>query len=508
MSKASGVLKNIMSKSSKSSSSDGEDQINQPVSINPSNDTALRTIINGLKLSNDKETNQYKSTDTLYDVIIRINCLSSLEDQGWEILVGKHTMDVVPVQRTTSESAEGVIATVIGAYNRGKSYLLRKLCKIDIPDGKLIHTEGISITAGRDNYKNIVFIDTAGTDTPVAREKLDFKRATDALLREVVLYLSTYFIIVVNRLRASDQTYIQQILKYCRQYPNIKKNIIIVHNLLDIETIKDADDLIRKEVVGIFEATPKETQLTMNGVIRSIKFFISKENENIELRHYVLAKSSSEAGKVWNKQSLDGIMNLLQNSENKRSLNIIKDMISYINTRLPQLFQSNQQLDGDNQTPTVEVVQHDSLPYVVLSNRRQLHDLLREPCRLKLSDKLIYDDSGYFVRNEAGRWQPRYNLYENETHYYLIAELTGFKQADLNASVLEKSIVIEGIRTDLNESIGFPIIRQSDILIGSFKLNLAFDCEIDTEEVKRERDDGFIKIIIPKKKQKITTLTL
>jgi hypothetical protein len=189
-------------------------------------DTALSAILGGLKLydgdpSHNRLWDKYISTDTLYDIIIRINNISDLRTQGWEILLSKHAKTIVPTRmifagdtassNSLFEQRKGIIATVLGAYNRGKSYLLKKLCKIELPAGNLISTEGISITAGKENYRNLVFLDTAGTDTAVKNDEITSKKATEALLREVVLHLSTVIIIVVNRLRASDQIYINEV---------------------------------------------------------------------------------------------------------------------------------------------------------------------------------------------------------------------------------------------------------------------------------------------------------
>jgi len=121
----------------------------------------------------------------------------------------------------------------------------------------------------------------------------------------------------------------------------------------------------------------------------------------------------------------------------------------------------------------------------------------------------VYDDAGYFIRNESGQWQPRYNLYEDDTKYCLIIELSGFKKGELKTDVSNnKSITIEGTRSDLNRSMTDPIIRQSDIPIGSFKLNIPFMCEIASKEITSEREDGFIRIIIPKEKQEQISIEL
>ena len=485
-------------------------------------DTALAAILNGLKLRDESNRktmwNRYSKTVTPYDIIIRINSLTDLRTQGWEILLGLHIQRMQPIdsilprkdtragenigsKAMQHELSDGVVVTILGAYNRGKSYLLNQLCRITVPTGNLVHTEGISITAGRDNYKNIVFLDTAGTDTPIRNSEIDSKRATEALLREVVLHLCTFIIIVVNRLRATDQIYIREILKYCQMAPN-KAGVFIVHNLHDVETIGDLNRIIHDEVETIFEAQPREVQPVFNGVNQTNKFFLSKQN-NIEVRHFILAKEGSPAAKIWNMQSLDGIMNIFQNAiEHYRKLDVIDSMIKFINTKLPYLFVHTNSSQRGYKQQDLEIVQHSTQPYIVLSDRKTRENLVDEPCPLELLDKLVYDSAGYFLKQNTEQWQPRYNLYESKDEIRLIVELPGFKQGECPTILRENDITIKGLRADFNTSANDTTVRQADIPSGSFKLQIPFPYEIDTtkENFKTIRDEGFIRITAIKKK--------
>ncbi|CAF1217601.1 unnamed protein product [Adineta ricciae] len=76
-------------------------------------------------------------------------------------------------------------------------------------------------------------------------------------------------------------------------------------------------------------------------------------------------------------------MNLLQNSESKRCLDLHNDMIKFINTKLAQLFKQ------ENQTQIVQI------------DRQYRYDLNVDPISLELSEKLVYDDAGYIIRNES-----------------------------------------------------------------------------------------------------------
>ena len=215
--------------------------------------------------------------------------------------------------------------------------MLNLLCNIKLPSGNLISTEGISITIPKKTAENVIFIDTAGTDTAIPKDKLDDKKATEALLREVALHLSSFIIIVVNRLRATDQTYIQQVLQHAKESKQ-EKEIIIVHNLMDVETVQDANKVIHKEVEELFDSKRDSMKLQMRNQQSSVEFFRS-ENNGIKLRHFVFTKVGSPSAQIWNQQSIDGIMNILQGATNiRRNLNVIGEMINFINTKLPQIF--------------------------------------------------------------------------------------------------------------------------------------------------------------------------
>ena len=62
---------------------------------------------------------------------------------------------------------------VIGNADKGKSFLLSKISKIDLPSGPSISTEGLSIKYPElEKYENrkIVLLDSAGLETPVLKE--------------------------------------------------------------------------------------------------------------------------------------------------------------------------------------------------------------------------------------------------------------------------------------------------------------------------------------------------
>ncbi|CAF1392210.1 unnamed protein product [Adineta steineri] len=443
------------------------------------------------------------SGPTLYDVVLRIDSLESLSTTGWEIMLGPRANDAQP-QIPNKNDISGVVVTIIGSYNRGKTFLLNTLFNIELSSGNLVHTEGLSITAGRNDADHIVFIDTAGSDTAIIEDKLDCRKATEALLKETALNLCTFAIIVVNRLRASDQSYIRQVLTH-PEVSKPSKRVYIVHNLMDVEAVEDAEKVIDTEVKSIFKAELKKFKVGMGPNATDVNYYHST-NRGKDIRHFIFAKSNTPAAAVWNQQSIIGIMNSLTvATELRRNLDIVNEAMQFINTKLPQLFATTHNQDNsvrDNSEQQLQVVKHATKPFIVLSDRKELENLDENPHELELSPTLLYDARYFLGINsmDSGKWQPNYNLYETDEEIIAIVELSGFQRSDAHVCIIEEAIVIEGWRTDLKQSIPNAITDCSNIPFDHFKLQIPLKCKIDCAKTKMECDNGFYKIACPKKK--------
>ena len=444
---------------------------------------------------------------TPYDVVIRINSLVALKTSGWAIVLGENARNI-DTDTPTSDDARGVVVAIVGSYNRGKTFFINQLCDINLPNGSLIYTEGISMTAGKNQAENIIFVDTAGTDTAIPKDKLSDKKATEALLKEIALHLCSYVIIVVNRLRATDQSYIGQVITHCKSSGS-RKNIIIVHNLSDVETMQDIKSIVKTEVEDLFEAKVDSLILSTNQSSSKINFFSSTQ-DGVGVRHFILAKHGSEAAAMWNRQSIDGIMMILQTATpDRRPIDLINEIVSFVNNRLPQIFNDNtsQEVTSDsNSQPKFQVQKHVRKPCIVLSRRKELVDLEQSPEQLVISPQLLYDDAGYFIGITSpnnGQWVPRYSLYDTSEGIYAIVELAGFKKGSAKVEVVEEAIIIKGVRADVKETLSSPMTLQEKIPIGQFLLEIPLKgYKIDPDETTVERDEGLYKIMCPRKKLK------
>ena len=102
-----------------------------------------------------------------YDVIISI---SSIKDiiKGWKIKLS----DTFIYKQKSLISDPVIKIGIIGNSNKGKSFILSKLSKIELPSGMSIRTEGLSIKypdLQKFINRKIVLLDSAGLETPVLK---------------------------------------------------------------------------------------------------------------------------------------------------------------------------------------------------------------------------------------------------------------------------------------------------------------------------------------------------
>ena len=158
------------------------------------------------------------------------------------------------------KSAKKSIVSILGHSNRGKIFILQKLCDVKLKSGYQVHTKGISIKVPED--QNILLLDTQGTNAPLLwDESEEDKRSKPNFIEElehinlcqiITNYLIQTFIIkeaktlicVVGMLTSSETIFLNKIKKNCR---NIKQ-LIVVHNLINCHSKRDIEKY-KKEIL-------------------------------------------------------------------------------------------------------------------------------------------------------------------------------------------------------------------------------------------------------------------
>ena len=185
------------------------------------------------KLTEEKrkteKTNKETDSINFYDVIVGIKSVKDISE-GWDIKMN----DKSKQKYEEFKKKEVIKIGVIGNANKGKSFLLSKISKIELPSGKSIRTEGLSIKYPElEKFKDrkIVLLDSAGLETPVLKneneitnqvkdeikekdyfkEKSREKIITELFLQNYIINNSDLLIIVVGILTYSEQKMLNRI---------------------------------------------------------------------------------------------------------------------------------------------------------------------------------------------------------------------------------------------------------------------------------------------------------
>ena len=129
------------------------------------------------------------------------------------------------------------VFSLVGMYDKGKTFVLNRLTGLNFKSGKKHTTRGISMKEVTIDREKFFVLDTAGTNSPIDFSKIQErdKKLTEAYIQELAFSLSDYFIVVVNDFTAKDQKFLKKLIRYIENY-KASKSIIVVHNLKDVRT--------------------------------------------------------------------------------------------------------------------------------------------------------------------------------------------------------------------------------------------------------------------------------
>jgi hypothetical protein len=412
-------------------------------------------IDNIIKESQTKSEFLVKSAEEYYDVVIDINSINSLKKEGWEIKYNKQRKEIY--QKIIGEQT--IKIGVIGLNNVGKSYLLSKIVRVEIPTGYSVETKGISIKysqGDKGEEEGICILDSAGFETPLLKEKkisenneiekeeiekeeenkdklkniikLDEiedllsrdKAQTERFIEQLILSLSDMIILVVGKLTRTEQKLITRVKNLAKiNEKNKIKSIIIVHNLAQFHKIIEVENHIKNYLC--LSATFKLINQKVFGIpeFKDRTFFVEKSNdqEDIEVFHYIMAKEGTEAGDYYNKLTIELIRQQYNQFTQRRKINIPK--------QITKLFADlSTEIIGEKME--CETLESDE-------NRIVLKDKGNE--ENKNADKFIIqnayiDQDGNYLPNK-GKYEPKYSMYfykeineeEDEEDNYLLLRL-------------------------------------------------------------------------------------
>ena len=316
--------------------------------------------ISGQIIAKENLNKKVNFTD-FYDMIINIKSIKDI-NKGWKIQMSERGAKQYEKYRKDKEIIK---IGVIGNSNKGKSFLLSKISKIDVPSGTSIRTKGLSIKYPEidELYKNrnIVLLDSAGFESPVIkkdkknkikdnykgdnennenkenneinkkenneeknnlineinvedeneiknekeifREKSREKLITELFLQNYIIHNSDILIVVVGILSYSEQKLLNKIKSEIQRL-KCNKSLFVIHNLITYTTIKQVNEYIDSYLLksASFKLEKRNEITTDTGDNQKLYFY--EKNCDQKIFHLIYANEGSEAGFHFNKFTL------------------------------------------------------------------------------------------------------------------------------------------------------------------------------------------------------------
>ena len=308
---------------------------------------------NSNQIKGDKLESEKIDFKDFYDIIVDIKSVKDI-NKGWKIKMKEEGYE----NYNKFKNEEILKIGVIGNSNKGKSFLLSKISRINLPSGTSIRTEGLSVKYPQlEGFENrrIVLLDSAGLETPVLKdeeyenieitkedkqqndddkkiiereyfkEKSREKLITELFLQRYIINNSDILIIVVGIISYSEQKLLNRIKKEI-QRAKIRKPLYIIHNLMTYTTIKQVEEyidniLFKSATFDLKKGHGVSTKMNQ----KSETYYFEKNNEN-QIYHLIFANEGSEAGEHYNRNTLEFLEKTYTNVTEIKPFDVIKSL--------------------------------------------------------------------------------------------------------------------------------------------------------------------------------------
>ena len=126
-----------------------------------------------------------EKVENFYDIIININSILKVK-KGWEIEMTKEGEN----KYEEFKDKELIVIGVVGNMNKGKTFILSKLSKIELPSGTSINTKGISVKypeLKKNENRKYILLDSAGLEIPILKssEELELNKDNKDIIENI-----------------------------------------------------------------------------------------------------------------------------------------------------------------------------------------------------------------------------------------------------------------------------------------------------------------------------------
>lgn len=238
-------------------------------------------------------------SDTDYDCILWMKSLADFAKTKKIWLLRALSSDFDP---ETSHDVR--IISVVGLFNKGKSFLLNKLFGLRLPSGKAQETQGLSFLYLKE--RRMLLIDSPGVQSTVpykanSPDRVIDAQSTEAFIFEFVSQVSDHIIFVVNDFTSMEQKYVQRFEQKEQLGSKPARELIVMHNLCTTEDPTEAEHLFEKQITSRYD-----------GVESHLADLMYTRRCTPPVHHYAICKEQSKAGKRFNDSNIHQLVQHLE----------------------------------------------------------------------------------------------------------------------------------------------------------------------------------------------------
>ena len=140
-----------------------------------------------------------------------------------------------------------------------------------------------------------------------------------------------------------------------------------------------------------------------------------------------------------------------------------------------------------------------------LVRRKNYYNPFYELERIQDEINNIFDGTfGFQQANSSGiletSWAPSVDVYDSKDNVLVKADIPGLKKEDINITVQDNTLIIEG-QKNRNDEINEDNYVRVERFYGNFYRAILLPSEIDSSNVKAEYKNGTLELILPKKEE-------
>ncbi|CAD8098459.1 unnamed protein product [Paramecium sonneborni] len=437
----------------------------------------------------------------VYDWILDIDLINNVQ-QGWTVYISKQfqaNKELVGLTNNDNRAQikwEGATVAVVGLYDKGKTFVLNNLTQSNLPSGKKVTTKGISFKhVDVDSGTQLILVDTAGSYSPVKIQSamsIVEKEATEHFIIDLVFELSDYFICVVNDFTSLDQRYLDRLSRYIQNSSKTFREIIVVHNLKEVETAEILQHVWTTQVTQIY-STGGSIQRTKVAATNPRKNELQEKHvlwfKTQYTRHVCLVSDDSQLGldvnpwvfsllKYWLKAVFVPV---------NRQFSVCENILQYATSKLTQYFKREvnvKLIDTDN-----------SFVKKIIQMEADLQD-----GELKIPQTNI-DQSGLILARPDS-FAPATDIIANDK-YIIYMDVPGINEEDIEMYRQNVVTIVKGNRKKPYQEEQSDHIKKQERKYGEFTLSFRIPENFERKWKHFGIENGVLKIVYEKDKDDI-----